>query len=657
MLFWPSVVIAAQPNVLLIAIDDLRPELGCYGDKYIQSPNIDAFAATGRLFTRAYCQQAVCNPSRTSLMTGLRPDSIGVTHNHIHFRTNKPDVVTLSQHFMRHGYHAQAIGKIYHGFLADGTSKTTWDTLGDPPSWSVPATRFGPRYYYTESGIDQAKQAFLKMYRPRDPGPDDWTEKLVFGPMTEAPDVSDETLHDGKVAAKAIETLGALKNSKQPFFLAVGFIKPHSPFVAPKKYWDLYNPADIPIASQTTLPDGAPKIAGHRSGEIRRYTDQPNRGEISESNQRRMKHGYYACISYVDAQLGKVLDALDANGLADNTIVVLFGDHGYHLGEHGLWGKTTNFELDTRVPLVIRVPGMQEAGKPTRALAELVDLYPTLAELAKLPIPGDLEGTSLASVIANPDSASQEFAISQFPRGKKMGYSLRTDRWRYTEWVEGGQVIAQELYDHESDDSPEVQNVAASNVQLVSQLSDQLGKTALAQQKIVAVTVEDVEVPVLIGVEQNPLLRIRIETTGSHQPLSVTSVSTSIAGTVASDDIASVELFANGDMLRIRNKAKQFGDSQSGIGQCSFSGTHELKHGVNHFWLCGSLRAAANIDHVIEATCEQIGFSDGSSQKPEECQSRTSTRRRCPSTSSGWSSHLSNPRFGDNERRYFDQRL
>ena len=608
---------AAPPNVLMIAIDDLRPELGCYGDSHVHSPNIDALAASGRLFQRAYCQQAVCNPSRASLMTGLRPDSIGVTGNHIHFRSNRPDVVTLSQHFMRHGYHAQAIGKIYHGFLPVGTSKTTWDTLGDAPSWSVPATRFGPRYYYTETGIEQAKQAYVKMYRAKDPGPDDWAEKLVFGPMTEAPEVPDEILHDGKVAAKAVETLASLAGTEQPFFLAVGFIKPHSPFVAPKKYWDLYDPSNITLASERTLPVDAPSLAGHRSGEIRRYTDQPNRGEIPPENQLRMKHGYYACISFVDAQIGKVLQALHDNGLANDTIVVLFGDHGYHLGDKGLWGKTTNFELDTRVPLIIRVPGIKQPGTPTRSLAELVDLYPTLADLAGLPIADDLEGTSLAPVMNDSSAAPDEFAISQFPRGKAMGYSLRTDRWRYTEWIENGEAIAHELYDHQNDDAEEVQSIAARNQKLVSQLSDQLRTAAGPPQKIVSVTVDDIEVPVLIGVDRNPLLRIRIEANGTHQPLSVTSINASISGTATADDIGKVELLVAEDLVQSQKNVSRFGERSLGIGELKFSGQHHLKHGTNLLWLSCSLKEGANIDHTLQATCKRINFSKGASYEPQ----------------------------------------
>jgi sialidase-1 len=473
---------AERPNVLLIAIDDLRPELGCYGVGQVKSPNIDAFAKTALVAGRAYCQQAVCNPSRTSLMTGQRPDSIGVVSNHVHFRDKQPNVVTLPQHFRQHGYHAQAIGKVYHGVFPDGASKTVWDTMGDPPSWSAPAIRFGPRYYYTESGVAQAKQAFLSSYRPKNPAADDWTKKLVFGPMTEAPDVPDETLYDGKVASSAVQFLNehATSNtasSLQPFFLAVGFIKPHSPFVAPKKYWDMYDPAEIDLAANPNYPENAPTLAGHGSHEIRRYTDQPNKGAFSEENRRRLKHGYYSCISYIDAQVGRVLAALEKKKLSDNTIVVLFGDHGWHLGEHDLWGKTTNFELDTRAPLIIRHPKMKSAGSTSQSLVEFVDIYPTLAELAGIPHPARTDGKSFAALLDNFAASTKSAAFSQYPRGKLMGYSMRTDRYRYTEWIDKStrQVATRELYDHESDPRETI-NVADKKefATAVAQLSKQL---------------------------------------------------------------------------------------------------------------------------------------------------------------------------------------
>lgn len=450
-----------RPNVLFIAIDDLRPELGCYGAEHILSPSIDKLAREGVRFDRAYCQQALCGPSRASLLTGLRPDSSQIHGNHVHFRKHYPRITTLPQHFKTRGYHTQSMGKIYHGVFPPGSSLTVPDTFGDAPSWSVPTYRPGPRYYYTEEGVAAARESFKRMYRAKNPGPDDWTRKLVFGPMTEAPDVPDTTLYDGKVAQRAVETLRRLAGGEKPFFLAVGFIKPHTPFIAPKKYWDLYAPSRIELAVNPKVPEGAPPLAIHSSGEIRRYTDQPKRGPFTEANQRRLRHGYRACVSYIDAQVGRVIDELDRLGLKEKTIVVLWSDHGYHLGEHGLWGKTTNFELDTRVALIIRAPGKKGNGQASEALVELVDLYPTLADLAGLPIPGHLEGTSMARLLDNPDLPWKAFANSQYTRGRRRGYSIRSHAFRYTEWYDlaSGKRLARELYDHTRDPGETV-NVA-----------------------------------------------------------------------------------------------------------------------------------------------------------------------------------------------------
>lgn len=447
-------------NVLFIAVDDLRPELGCYGSKTVHSPNIDRFAKSALVFRRAYCQQSICNPSRTSIMTGLRPDTIGVTGNHIHFRSNMPDVVTLPQHFKNNGYHAAAIGKLYHGVFPDGSSNTKWDTMGDPISWSEPAMRFGPRYYYTEEGIEAAKKTFLRVYKPTNPAQEDWTKKLVFGPATESPDVADNTLYDGKVADAAIVKLGELQKRNKPFFLAVGFIKPHSPYIAPKKYFEQY--ATIEIATDQHLPSGAPKFAGHGSGELRRYTDQPSKGPISVEKQKRVRQAYYACTSFIDAQIGRILNSLESQGLAENTVVCLFGDHGYHLGEHGLWGKTTNFELDTRVPLIVRSPGMKAAGQTTNSLVELVDLYPTLSDVCGLTVDEALEGNSFAALLDDPNHETKNVALSQYPRGGGlMGYSMRTATHRLTQWIHqaSNEIRATELYDY-SAGSIEQKNLA-----------------------------------------------------------------------------------------------------------------------------------------------------------------------------------------------------
>ncbi len=457
-----------RPNVLFITVDDLRPELGCYGNSFIHTPNIDRFAKTGMRFERAYCQQAVCNPSRTSFMTGMRPDEIGVTGNHSHFRDQHPNVVTLPQHFKQHGYDSTAIGKIYHGVFPDGASKTKWDTMGDAASWSRPAVRFGPRYYYTEEGIASAKDAYKKTYATQDSA--DWTQKLVFGLASESPQVSDSTLYDGKVADAAVSRLTELAKLDQSFFLAVGFIKPHSPYIAPKKYFDLYQ--DTPLALNPEFPLGAPSYAGHNSGELRRYSDQPGRGVIAESKQQRIRQAYYACVSFIDAQIGRVLGALDAANLSQNTIVVLVGDHGYHLGEQGLWGKTTNFELDTRVPLIIRAPGVTTPGSSSGMLVELVDLFPTLAELAGLPLPQQLASTGLVSNLKDPSQESVGYALSQYPRGGgRMGYSLRNASHRLTQWVdrETGKLLERELYDY-SEGLVEKQNIADLEPEIVASM-------------------------------------------------------------------------------------------------------------------------------------------------------------------------------------------
>ncbi|MGB0761310.1 MAG: sulfatase-like hydrolase/transferase, partial [Rubripirellula sp.] len=446
--------------------------MGCYGKSHMHTPNIDGLAKSGMRFDRAYCQQAVCNPSRTSFLTGMRPEETGVTGNHAHFRDQLPKVVTLPQHFKQHGYQSEAIGKIYHGVFPDGASKTKWDTMGDPMSWSRPALRFGPRYYYTEKGIASAKEAYRKSY-----GADskqEWTKKLVFGLASEAPEVTDSTLYDGQVADAAVKRLDEFASSGQSFFLAVGFIKPHSPFIAPKKYFDLY--PDVGVAGPVEFPRGSPDFAGHNSAELRRYCDQPNRGPIPLSSQQEVRRAYYACVSFIDAQIGRVLETLEATGLSRNTIVVLLGDHGYHLGEQGLWGKTTNFELDTRVPLVIRAPGVTTAGSSTAAVVELVDLFPTLAELAGLPLPSQLSSQGLVRTLREPSKRAKGYALSQYPRaGGKMGYSIRNDTHRLTQWVdrESGRILDRELYDY-SQGEVETRNIADLKPDIVGKMLPKL---------------------------------------------------------------------------------------------------------------------------------------------------------------------------------------
>jgi iduronate 2-sulfatase len=417
-----------RPNVLFFAVDDLRPELGCYGVRGIQSPNIDRLAKQSMVFDRAYVQQAVCSPSRTSIMTGARPDSTQVWDLVTHFRKAMPDVVTLPQHFKQNGYFAQGIGKIFH------------PGYDDQRSWSVPwQTPKAPTYANTKSA----------------PQKDEDKPKQKDGPAFEAADVPDNFYKDGQVADLAVKTLRGLKNKAEPFFLAVGFAKPHLPFVSPKKYWDLYDAAKIPLAPNPYRPKGAPEYALTNSGELRNYPGVSNDGPVSPELARKLKHGYYAAVSYTDAQIGKVLDELERQGLRQNTVIVLWGDHGWKLGEHGEWCKHSNVENDTNAPLLLSAPSMKAAGQHSRALVEFVDIYPTLAELAGLPLPPHLEGLSFKPLLDNPGLAWKRAAFSQYPRGQKlMGYSMRTDRYRLTVWVgrnDHSRIEATELYDHQTD--------------------------------------------------------------------------------------------------------------------------------------------------------------------------------------------------------------
>ncbi len=425
-------------NVLFIAVDDLRNELGCYGVQGIRAPNIDRLAAGGTTFDRAYCQQAVCSPSRTSLLTGCRPDTTKVYDLVTHFRKSLPDVVTLPQQFKNHGYFTRSVGKIYH----PGSD--------DKPSWSEPAPRVNrPTYALEENkALVARKTAAIAGKESATPSA---RSNATKGPAYECADVPDNTYSDGAIADAAIEMLRRAKD--KPFFLAVGFLKPHLPFVAPKKYWDLYRRDEIPMAPNPFAPKDAPKIALTDWGELRAYEDIPRLGPLTEDQARTLKHGYYACVSYMDAQLGRVLAELDRLGLREQTVVVLWGDHGWKLGEHGAWCKHTNFENDTHAPLICGAPGQKAVGRHTQALVEFVDIYPSLCELAGLPLPSHLEGTSFASLLDAPQRPWKKAAFSQYPRGGGvMGYSMRTDRYRLTRWLNrNGTEAARELYDHQND--------------------------------------------------------------------------------------------------------------------------------------------------------------------------------------------------------------
>ncbi|MGB0583310.1 MAG: sulfatase, partial [Limisphaerales bacterium] len=426
-----SLADAKRPNVLFIIADDLRAELGCLGDRHIISPHLDRLAARGRLFERAYCQQAVCNPSRASFMTGLRPDTIAVWDLKTHFRKTFPRHPTLPQHFKAHGYETICIGKSFHNTGG----------MGDPQSWSRPAVfHEGPHWADTVANKLTSKPSRKN------------------APVTERIAHSDEAYWDGEITTKAIEVLGE-KHAK-PFFLTVGFWRPHLPFVAPVKYWERYDPRDITLPVSWTAPDHCPEIALHNFREIRGYARMPKQFPLTVEFTRHLRHGYFASITYLDAQVGRLLKALDHHGLRENTIVVFISDHGFHLGEHGLWCKTSCFEYDARVPVIISTPGMKQAGRATTSIAELIDIYPTLAELAGLPAPKILEGQSLVPILDDPEATVKSAAYTQHPRPayyrgqpEVMGVSVATKDFRYTEWrdFETGHATAVEYYDHSSD--------------------------------------------------------------------------------------------------------------------------------------------------------------------------------------------------------------
>jgi len=425
-----------QYNVLFIAIDDLRPMLGCYGNSVMHTPNIDRLSQRGTLFNRAYCQFPVCNPSRVSVLTGLRPDTTGIHDNPTDFREVLPNVVTLPQHFKNHGYHTRSVGKIAHGDAA-------WK---DKLSWSAPIWRQPWKYI-----------------------------NKTTSPSWQALDVADDELEDGQIANAALEVLTEIKDKQ--FFLAVGFNKPHLPFYAPRKYFDLYTTQDFKVPIDSTLPRNAPKIAENPKG-MRAYQDIAHYPPFSDEKTLELTLAYAANISYIDALIGRVLDHLDMLSLTENTVIVFWGDHGFHLGEHGLWRKNTLFEDSVRSPLIISVPGQTHQNVNTDALVELVDIYPTLCDACQLPIPTELEGISMVPVIEDPKQAWKTAVFSQLTRISNNtpvhGYTMRTRQYRYTEWGNNVQY-GRELYDYHADPNETI-NIAnlPENRELVEQLSEKL---------------------------------------------------------------------------------------------------------------------------------------------------------------------------------------
>ena len=475
-------------NLLFLAVDDLRPDLGCYGHALVRTPHIDRLAAAGLTFTRSYCQQAAGNPSRASLLTGRRPDTTRVFDLETHFRRHLPDVVTLPQHFKTHGYQTTAFGKI--------VQKPAMDDL---PSWSIAPWIAGQHPWRSSENQAFAERRWQQLQQDNwvstddlsfDPGLRHSATQRPQGPASrsstnrdmpswDSPDVADNALPDGQAAEAAVAALRELRTRR--FFLAVGFLRPRLPFIAPKKYFDLYPPETIPLPKNPEPPFDVPDYALVDSAELRQYNDIPPHGPIAEAKARELIRAYYAGTSYVDAQVGRLLDALDQLNLRENTIVVLWGDHGYHLGDHGLWSEMTNFEAATRAPLILSVPGQQGAGRMTAALTESVDLYPALCEICELPVPLGLEGSSFVPLFADPDRLWKRAVFSQSPReipgvGSGMGYSMRTARYRYTEWTAADNPFrAAELYDYQADPL-EQRNVAnrPENVSLVNGLSGML---------------------------------------------------------------------------------------------------------------------------------------------------------------------------------------
>jgi len=503
---------ADKPNILFIAIDDLRPELGCYGSKAILSPNLDGLASNGMRFDRAYCQEAICSPSRASLLSGMRPDQTGITHNYVQFRDLNPDVITLPQHLMAHGYETVSSGKIFHR------------PGDDPQSWSrkpaVKKTPFKkPKYTFADPKnhalhMQQKKEMFEKYGQASRRG-------LASGPAYESYDVPDHAYVDGYNTQVAIATLKDMVggDDQKPFFLALGFKLPHLNWVAPTKYWDLYDREKIKLPTQVTGPKNGAQVGLHPSFELRVRANIPKIGPMGDDLSRTLLHAYYASVSYVDAQIGKMIAALDEAGVSDNTIIIVWGDHGWHLGEMGIWGKATNYEIATRVPLIISTPDMKARGKGSKALVELVDIYPTLCELAGVPRPSHIAGKSFVPLLDDPDQQWKETALSQFPspalrewaanplsaemretffgplieevegriikqqgdvwnrdlfENHVMGYSLRTDQYRLVTWLDSRDLKADpvfvELYDHHIDPT-ETENVAVAHPDVVANLT------------------------------------------------------------------------------------------------------------------------------------------------------------------------------------------
>jgi iduronate 2-sulfatase len=459
-----AAVAVERPNVLFIASDDMRPQLGCYGDPTVKSPQLDALARRGVVFQQSYCQQALCSPSRISMLSGRYPATTGIFEIGRPLRTTMPDITTLPQHFKNNGYHTRSLGKVYHVGIDDDASWTI-------PAWHSKKPRASPASV-------AAIAARRKDYETRGVPPPAKGNGAVFYamPAFEAVDCEDDDLLDGDTAVNAIAQLrDHAKNPQRPFFLAVGFANPHVPWITPKKYFELYDPAKLPLAKNEFLPTGAPAFAATSGLDFRWYAGVPQ-GELPESYKRRCLQGYLAAISYVDAQVGRLLAALDESGLAKNTIVVFWSDHGYYMGEHTWWGaKHNNYEGATRNAMIMAVPGLQSAGQRTMALAQSVDLAPTLSALCGLPAHSGFQGRNLQPVLENPTASVNEAAFSWYPKAGWLGVAMRTREWRFVEWTKSGEQPVFELYDSVADVQND-QNLAArpEHARLLATLSAQL---------------------------------------------------------------------------------------------------------------------------------------------------------------------------------------
>ncbi len=485
--------VETKPNVMFIIVDDLRPELGCYGNKIIKSPNIDALARDGIVFTNAYCQVGVCAPSRASAMTGLRPDSDRVWHLGDKFRETIPNVVTMPQYFHKYGYYTVSTGKIFHNHMPDSVS------------WDEPDLR--PAKYDTKDMLDRDAETFyhddgtiVKQRIERNERVKKFPHRHLYaggwnvGPALEVTDNPDTAFYDAAQTDLAIRTLERIKDYGKPFYYALGYFRPHLPFVVPKKYWDMYTNAEIPLATNPYLPKNAPIYAINSMYELRgywgfRHIGHPSVFKMPDDTARLLKHGYYASVTYTDAQIGRLIAALKRMGLYDKMTIILWGDHGWKLGEHRSWGKMTNYGNDIRVPLIIKAPGIK-GGQRIDKLVELVDMYPTLLDLSGIKVAKYLQGTSMVPLMKNPDLKWKPAVFSQFHRrprqnpGHKryMGYSMKTKRYHYIEWhywnndtkLPGAETDI-ELYDNKVDPNENV-NVAVlpKNKELVKRLSKEL---------------------------------------------------------------------------------------------------------------------------------------------------------------------------------------